>query len=249
MRESTLNLPPIPMKKLISFLIAAIICFQVPASFAFSTKARVENLVSKKFYQQALRVADVSSSDETEKAYLKARIYHQRYLKKGEITDFYRAQNEYEDLTNANTYHRKGYEGLIELLLDKPKGFSPNQTMYKSYFPDTDNLYEPKRKYRKGRAYMRYDKLAYKYVENPYYEVDVLVNKAEKRFYRDHLKYDKEWLSRQYVTLSRVILVTHPSNPSSALDRALIFADRAYDLDPSNVEARNLCNTFRTRYR
>ncbi len=237
-----------PMKKLISFLIVAIICFQVPATFASLTETRVEYLVSKKFYQQALRVAEKSSSDEIEGGYLKARIYHQRYLKENEITDFYRAQAEYEKLINNDLYHRKGYEGLIELLLDKPKGLSPNQTMYKSYFTDTDDLYEIKRKYRTGRPYLRYDKLAYKYIDNPYYEIDIIVNKAEKRFYRDHLKYDKKWLSRQYVKLASAILATRPDNPSNDLDRALIFADRAFDLDLSSVEARNLRNTFRQRH-
>ena len=235
------------MKSLISFLVAAIICFQVPATFASLTETRVEHLVSKKFYQQAFRVAEASSSDDIERGYLKAQIYHQKYLRKNDVSDFYRAQAEYEKLINASIYHRKGYEGLIELLLDKPKGLSPNQAMYKSYFPNTDDLYEPKRKYRTGRPYLRYNKLSYKYVDNPYYEIDVIINKAEKRFYRDHLKYDKEWISRQYVKLASAILATHPDNPSNNLDRALIFADRAFDLDLSNIEARNLRNTFRAR--
>jgi hypothetical protein len=236
------------MKKLICLLITAVFCLQIPSVHAISRTEWAEKLIAKNRYTQAIQVLEKEENNSVETNYLIAQTYHQRYLKEGQTPDFYRAQAKYEEVISADNFHRKGYEGLIELLLDTPAGLSANQNLYRSSVIITNDLYEPKRKYKKGRAYLRYGRMGYKYVENPYYEIDNLVIRTEKRFRVNHIKYDKEWLSRQYVQLAKAILATGPDNPSGALDRALILADRAFDLDRSSPEARNLRNTFRQHH-
>lgn len=211
------------MKKLTSFIIALVISLQIvlPA-------------------QAALDMHDLE---------IKASMHHENYLKERKQEDFYAAQKAYKEILTQDFKNRDAYIHLIELLLSAPKGLSKGNGFYRSNLYDIELNYEPKREYRTKKAYPRYDANAYRFVENPLYEIDVLVNKAYKLFRNDPIRYDKKWLSEKYIQLAEAILATRPNNPSMELDRALILADRALDLDRGSITAKNLRNTFRARHR
>jgi tetratricopeptide (TPR) repeat protein len=210
---------------------------------------KLENLIDLKLYGKAFDELNSMDLSDYESKLMEAKIYAQSSIKGNNKADFYKAHDIYQEIINEYPREKKGYEDFIDLLLHIPVGWSTPKNTYKSTFFDAENTYEPKRKYKKARPFMQYHGQAYRYIENPLFEVDVIVNKAYTRLRANTIKYDKKWLSKQYVELSKSILAMRPDNPSPLLDRALIYADRALDLDRSSIEAANLRNTFRYHVR
>lgn len=225
------------MKKALCIIAVTLLAF-LNTTQVFAT----ENGVAKNM--QSEKVNEIKA---TVKSLIKeAKKHDKNYRKTGDISTFYRAKNRYEGALEKDALSREAYVKLIELLLAAKDGLPLRVGFLVSPVASEDEE-GIQRVYRKNHVYMAYGKNAYRQVENPLLAIDILVNRAATIFKGDPIQYDKKWLSQKYVALSEALLAGNPDNPSPELDRALIFADRALDLSPGNLEAKNLRDTFRQR--
>jgi hypothetical protein len=167
------------------------------------------------------------------------------YLKSRTIVDFISARETLEASLADNRFDVEIYEALVDLLLKKPMGWKSKQ--YISRFTEADEAPVLKRNYRKNLTYRQYNSDAYRYIENPLYDIDALVSRMNRGRGPSLSKYDTKWLADQYLRLAQSMLAQNPNNPSDMRDNAFTLLERGYELDRTNTAIKTLRNTYRTR--